>query len=181
MLGVLSTHYVKPLIPSERDLRLLDLYTQQAADYIDRRRAEEEISKTLSAKNRSEQRYQELFDSIDEGFCIIELEFDGQGRAQDYRFMDANPAFERNTGLWHVAGKSMRELAPKHDPMWLEKFGAIARSGSPERFEGQAEALGRYLDIYAFRTGEPSEYRVAALLRDVTEHRGGGTPAAASE
>jgi PAS domain S-box-containing protein len=35
-LGVLSTHYRKPHRPAARDLRILDLYARQAADFIER-------------------------------------------------------------------------------------------------------------------------------------------------
>ncbi len=171
VLGILSTYYVEPRTPSDRDLRLLDLYTQQAADYNDRRRVEEEISSSISARQASEERNRQLFESIDVGFCRIEVEFDDCGRANDYRFVDTNPAFEKNTGLSTVAGKSMRELAPGHEPMWVETLGRIARTGTPERFEGVAEGLGRYFDVYAFRTGKPSHRRVAVLLRDVSERR----------
>jgi PAS domain S-box-containing protein len=170
-LGVLSTYYVEPRTPSERDLRLLDLYTQQAADYIDRRRAEEEISSNVSARRVSDEKYRQLFESIDEGFCIVEVLFDGKGSARDYRFVDSNSAFEKNTGVAAVSGKTMRELAPKHEPVWVETFGRVARTGAPERFEALAEALGRYFDVYAFRTGEPSQRRVAVLVRDVSERK----------
>src|SRR5262249_10983093 len=40
MLGTLSTHYREPYRPSERELRLLDLLARQAADLIERKRAE---------------------------------------------------------------------------------------------------------------------------------------------
>lgn len=39
-LGVLSTHYRQPHRPSERELRILDLYTRQAAEFMERTRAE---------------------------------------------------------------------------------------------------------------------------------------------
>jgi signal transduction protein with GAF and PtsI domain len=42
-LGVLSTHYRRPRRPSERELRILDLYTRQAADVIERARTEERL------------------------------------------------------------------------------------------------------------------------------------------
>ena len=43
LLGVLSTHFRQPHRPSERDLRMLDLYARQAADIMDRLRAEEAL------------------------------------------------------------------------------------------------------------------------------------------
>jgi PAS domain S-box-containing protein len=171
VLGVLSTHYVQPHTPSERDLRLLDVCAQQASDYIDRRRFDEQISSSLLARESSERRYQQLFNSIDEGFGIVEVLFNEDGKAYDYRFLDTNAAFEKNTGLTDVVGRTMRQLTPKHEPMWFETYGRIAQTGVPERFEGFAEALERYLDVYAFRTEEPSERRVAILLRDVSERK----------
>ncbi len=42
-LGVISTHCRSPQRPSERSLRLLDLYVQQTADFIDRCRAEQQL------------------------------------------------------------------------------------------------------------------------------------------
>ena len=42
-LGVLSTHYMDPHRPSERDLRLLDLCARQAADFLERLRTDEAL------------------------------------------------------------------------------------------------------------------------------------------
>ncbi|HUI14062.1 MAG TPA: ATP-binding protein [Xanthobacteraceae bacterium] len=41
MLGIVSTYFVKPHQPSERELRFMDLLARQAADYLERRRDEE--------------------------------------------------------------------------------------------------------------------------------------------
>ena len=41
LFGMLSTHFRKPHRPSDRELRLLDLYAQQAERMIERKRAEE--------------------------------------------------------------------------------------------------------------------------------------------
>ncbi|MEX0724934.1 MAG: chemotaxis protein CheB [Planctomycetaceae bacterium] len=44
LLGVLSTHYREPSLPSERDMRMLDLYARQAADFIEHIRYREAMS-----------------------------------------------------------------------------------------------------------------------------------------
>ena len=120
---------------------------------------------------RSEQKYRTLFDSIDEGFCIIEMLFDADGRPADYRFLEANAAFERQTGLHEAEGKLMRELAPDHEAHWFETYGRIALTGEPARFVNQAKALRRWYDVYAFRFGDPESRRVAILFNDITERR----------
>src|SRR5215469_4199861 len=45
VLGMISTHFPEPHRPGERELRLLDLLARQAADYVERRRAEEALRK----------------------------------------------------------------------------------------------------------------------------------------
>jgi len=41
LLGMISTHFHEPHHPSERELGLMDLLARQAADYLERKRAEE--------------------------------------------------------------------------------------------------------------------------------------------
>ncbi|HEX2208899.1 MAG TPA: PAS domain-containing protein [Longimicrobium sp.] len=130
--------------------------------------AEREAEARLRA---SEEKYRTLFESIDEGFCVIEVLFDDAGEPVDYRFVEANPAFASQTGLRDATGRTMRELVPSHEAHWFQMYGQVARTGEPVRFENRAEALGRWYDVFAFRVGEPGENRVAVLFDDVTGKR----------
>ncbi|MBX3621736.1 MAG: response regulator [Rhizobacter sp.] len=125
----------------------------------------------LSSWADSRDKYRLLFDSIDEGFCVIEVMFDTQGRPHDYRFVEVNPSFERQTGLVDAAGRRMRELAPAHEQHWFDTYGEVALSGRAIRFENRAEALRRWYDVYAFRVGDPSLHLVAVLFNDVTQRK----------
>jgi two-component sensor histidine kinase/PAS domain-containing protein len=120
---------------------------------------------------RSREKYKLLFDSIDEGFCIIEVLFDETGRPFDYRFLEANPAFELQTGLVGAVGRTVREFAPHHEEHWFQIYGKIVQTGEAARFEDKAEALGRWYDVYAFRIGAPEDRKVAVLFRDVLPRR----------
>ena len=59
--------------------------------------ARERHGRTEEALRESEENYRTLFESIDQGFCTIEVLFDENERPVDYRFLVVNPAFERQT------------------------------------------------------------------------------------
>jgi PAS domain S-box-containing protein len=119
----------------------------------------------------SEEKYRTLFDSIDEGFCLIEVLFDDADNALDYRFLEVNRVFEKQTGISNAVGRRMREIAPAHEEHWFQIYGQIALTGESRRFENPALALGRFYDVYAFRLGRPEQRHVAILFNDITERK----------
>ena len=127
----------------------------------------------MTASNGAEAKYRQLFDTLIEGFCTIEVIFDDHGRPVDYRFLEINPAFERQTGLVNAEGKRMRELAPNHEQHWFDIYGKIALTGEPLRFENEAKALGRYYEVCAYRVGGDESRKVAILFNDITVRKAG--------
>lgn len=104
------------------------LKTHVAADADRRERAR-------TALADSEERYRTLFDSIDEGFCIIEF-FDGpHGPLSDYIHVEANPAYALHAGIPNVVGQKLREMVPDEADGWAELYGGVLRTGQPIRFE----------------------------------------------
>jgi PAS domain S-box-containing protein len=130
----------------------------------ERKRAED-------ALRQSEERYRTLFDTLIEGFCIIEVVFDAHGRPVDYRFLEINPAFEKQTGLHNALGKLMRDLAPDHEAHWFEIYGKVALTGEPVRFVNEAKALNRWYDVSAYRLGGTGSRKIAILFNDITESK----------
>jgi PAS domain S-box-containing protein len=130
-----------------------------------------ERKQSEAALRRSEERYRTLFESIDEGFCVIEMLFDENDTPIDYRFLETNPAFGKQTGLVEVIGKRMLQLAPTHEKHWFEIYGKIAMTGEPLRFENHAEALNRWYDVYAWRIGQPESRKVALLFKDISDRK----------
>jgi signal transduction histidine kinase/CheY-like chemotaxis protein len=68
VLGILSTHFCKPHRPSERELRLIDLLARQAADYLERKQAEEALRKARA-------QLQAVFDHAPLGVYLVDREF----------------------------------------------------------------------------------------------------------
>jgi len=127
-----------------------------------------ERKRTQEALQESEALYRSLFNSMDEGFCIIEVIFDDDGKPVDYRFLEVNAAFERQTGLHDVVGKRIRELAPSNETYWFEIYGKIALTGEPAHFENEAKALNRCYEVRAYRVAVPELRQVAIVFSDIS-------------
>jgi diguanylate cyclase (GGDEF)-like protein/PAS domain S-box-containing protein len=123
------------------------------------------------ALKQSEERYRSLFESIDEGFCIIEVLFDRSGNPCDYRFCEVNPMFEQQTGLHNSIGKTARELVQDVEEHWITIYGRVAVTGEPIRVENEAKGLKRWFEVYAFCTGEPDAKKVGVLVKDITDRK----------
>jgi PAS domain S-box-containing protein len=130
-----------------------------------------ELTSTGDALRQSDARYRTLFESIDEGFCVVDVLFDERRRAVDYRFVEVNPAFSRVTGIAAATGQTIRTVAPRQEPPWLDIVGAVALTGDARRVERPAPASDGWLEVYAFRVGDPADRRVAVLFGDIRERK----------
>ncbi len=122
------------------------------------------------AIRQSEERFRVLFNTMSEGFAIIEIIFDEEGRARDFRHLEVNPAFERHTGLKRpdILGRTALELFPDAEQLWFERFGGIAKTGIPDHFQARFGPLDRWFEVSAYRTGPK---QIATVFFDVTEQK----------
>ncbi len=119
----------------------------------------------------SEENYRLLFDSMNEGFCVVEVLEETQDQPLDYRFLLVNPAFARLTGIPEAVGKRMRAIAPLHEEYWFTTYEQVAVTGESCRFEHQAAQLQHWYDVHAFRVGPPAARTVAILFTDITARK----------
>jgi PAS domain S-box-containing protein len=141
-----------------------DLLLLAFRDITERKQAEQ-------AQRESETRFRTLFESMDEGYCVVEMIFDEKNNPIDYRFLEVNPVFEKQTGIKAARGRLMREIAPDHEQHWFDIFGRIARTGETLRFENSAAALQRYYEVCAFRVGAPQLHHVGIVFNDITARK----------
>lgn len=122
------------------------------------------------ALKKAQERFETIFDTVDAAFAIVQVAFDENDKPINYRFVEANPAFERQAGV-DLRGKWVTEFAPDLESFWFETYGHVARTGEPASFENYAEAFQRWFDVRAVRVGEPAERQIAIIFNDVTERR----------
>ncbi len=123
---------------------------------------------------QSEERYRKLFDTMTEGFAIHEIICDDQGRPCDYRFLQVNPAFERLTGLKaaDLVGRTLYEVLPQSESLWVERYGSVALTGQPAHFEAVERGPGSSFRGKRFSDRERMFWR--GVSRRIGAQAGGG-------
>ena len=135
------------------------------------RRRQYEARARLLAMRNSERRFRTLFDTMDEGFCVIKLIDGPDGPLSDYVHLQANPAFERHAGISNVIGRRIREMLPDEAEGWVSTYRGVLLTGVPVRFERALAATDRHLELASFRVEPESRREVAVIFQDVTERR----------
>lgn len=114
----------------------------------------------------SEEKYRLLIETVDQGFCVCEMIWDEAGNAKDYRFLEANPAFEKMSGLANAVGKTALELVPTLEQWWVDQYGMVAQTVNPVRFQHGSIPMGRVFDVFSSSIGGS---RIVILFTDITE------------
>ncbi|MBC7391749.1 MAG: PAS domain S-box protein, partial [Variovorax sp.] len=148
----------------EDEIALAVEVTARVGARLERLRAEASL-------RQSEHRYRTLFESIDEGFCIIERVNTPVGAPIDFLVIEANPAFVVQTGVSAVVGKTLREKFPGASEDWYATFEAVRRTGEPVRVERAIRPTGRVLEAYVFRVEHDAMPRVAVIFKDITARK----------
>lgn len=165
LTALMAVHDRVPRLWTDADLALVREVTARSWAHVERIAATAEL-------RASEARYRTLFGSIDAGFCVVEVDLERADGRVDYRVVEANPAFYRQTGFPEtIVNQWLREAAPALEDHWYELYGRVAKTGVAERVEQGSGYLGRWFDVYAFREGAGDDRRVGILFNDVTERR----------
>ncbi len=117
------------------------------------------------------QTYHTLTDTMDAGFCVIEIVRDAAGRATDYVFIETNRAFDLQTGVKDTVGKSVRQAIPGIEQRWIDIYGEIAATGNARRFTEHSAAMNRWFNVFAKRIDHTDSERVAILFTDITDRK----------
>jgi PAS domain S-box-containing protein len=164
-LGMISTHFREPHRPSERDLRLTDLYARQAVEMIERKHGE-------AALVESVERFRHLTDGLKD-YAAFTLDPDGR-------------VITWNSGAERIKGYSTQEILGRHISLFYEPGDielkkpdqALSVAAIEGRFEDEGWRVqkdgsrfwaGVVLTALKDDTGRVRGF--AAVTRDLTERR----------
>ena len=124
----------------------------------------------VSDRRKAEKQYEDMFREMLDGVALQEIVCDAQGGVVDYRFLAVNPAFERMTDLnaEDILGRTVLEVLPGTEKQLIEAFGKVALFGEPTFFEHHYAALGKTLEVKAFR---PAAGRFVSMFGDISQRR----------
>src|SRR5271156_207904 len=157
-LGVISTHFRSPRRPSERELRLTDLYARQAAALVEIKQAETRLRE-----------YEKVVEGLDEMIVVVDRE---------YRYVLANRSFLNYRGVERedLIGRPSREMLNEG------VFDAVIKEKLDECFQGKVvkyelrykyPKLGeRNISISYFPIeGRNGVDHAACVIQDITERK----------
>lgn len=114
--------------------------------------------------------YYRLFENMQEGFFIADIITDKAGEPVNYRFIEANKAFEAQIGipLEKLIDRTAQEIYPDLDRFWIQTFGKVALTGKPVHFENQFSFQKRHYEVsaYQIRYG-----RFAGFFLDISDRK----------
>ncbi len=129
-----------------------------------------ELENAYKSLKINREHYLTLFNSIDEGFCTIEVLFDENNKPKDYILLEMNPAFQKHMGLDKKKDKLGFDTLLDHSEHAFEIYGKIALTGEPMRFLTEP-IKNKWYDVYAFKVGNNEGHEVALIFNDITKFK----------
>ncbi|MCB1775842.1 MAG: PAS domain S-box protein, partial [Candidatus Competibacteraceae bacterium] len=122
------------------------------------------------ALRESEDRFRTLFTTMTEGMALHEALYDTRGQVVDYRILQVNPAFERQTGLvgQTVVGRCATEVYGVSPAPYLAIYAKVVETGQPITFESYFAKFKRHFRISAYA---PRLGWFAAVFEDITQRK----------
>jgi PAS domain S-box-containing protein len=109
-----------------------------------------------------------IFENMTSGFAEHEMIYDQHGNPIDYRFLKVNRTFTELTGFSKdIIGKTIREIQPNTEQVWINKFSKVASSGKAISFEQFSSPLNRHYKVNAFC---PKKGFFTTIFDDITNN-----------
>ena len=137
----------------------------------DRKQAEYDILRLKDdVARKATDKYLRLYHAIDEAFCLLEVMYNEKGKMYDMRFLDVNPAVEKQLAVKVEPGKTFSDY-PGLNIHKFQQCADVVHTGVPVRFIDHSPATNRWHEYHAVRIGSEADRQVGLLFNDITEHK----------
>lgn len=145
-------------------------HNELAASEEEMRRQLDELAATTKLLQEKDREMWEIFENMHDAFAFHEIICDDEGNASDFRFLAANPAYERMFGVTRaeIIGQRARDVSVDFDNEWFHTCGEVALTGATKKIKTFSKSLNRYLSISVH---SPKHGRFAVLARDITDEK----------
>ncbi len=125
----------------------------------------------IDVLRQSEAKFRAAFETMIEACCVFDMIYDDFGRPVDWRIVEANAGYEKQSGLKDVAGRLASEFMPGTEPYWIEMFGRVVETGVAEQIEKWHQPTGRWVHSSTARVGGSGSRRLVSVFYDITERK----------
>ena len=118
----------------------------------------------------SEKHFELLVDQMMHGLAVHEVICDENGNPSDYRFISINKKFEEQTGLKSedVVGRTVKEVLPNTEQLWIERYGKVALTGKPIQFDSYSAHFDKWYRVSSY---SPKYMQFVVVVDDITERK----------
>jgi signal transduction histidine kinase len=166
VLGAITAYFDSPALPADREIRIADICARKAAVFIERARAEEQV--TLR-----DRRFQSVLEASGVPFLIWSPVRDGSRRIVDFRFMYVNTAAAQVMRVRpdEYIGKCVLDVLPRawDDPGRFEMYVTALETNTVLQTERQSAADGNHAWYHI--VASPLEGNIAVWFADVTQRK----------
>jgi len=152
------------------DIRQLTLLMDSVWKISERVTLIDVLKKAKEDAEENEKQFRSLFENLEQGFALHEMIYDDDQNPIDYRYILINKAFERLTGIKadEFIGRTVKELLPNTEQIWIDNYGKVARTGEPLQFDNYSQEFNKYYDVVAY---SPQKDFFAVIFTDITKNK----------
>ena len=144
---------------------LAKIVDEQAFIIREKERALQEANERAEQKDN---KFRNLFVSMQEGVFLHEMIYDKKGRAINYKIIEANPISEAylNINNEDAVGQVATALYGTSEAPFLDIYASVAETGEPVSFDQYFAPMDKYFHISVF---SPQKGQFATVFTDITQ------------